>query len=832
MSLDDDDDYEQTISIKVRGKAFKTTRSVLERRDSLLSDLSKNMIDHIDRSNTYFEYILKFMEDGTLPSRENGSLPSYDAYNMDDTVPLLLWLKRELHFYAFELPPSSRYMNKNVTIGNDGRLVQFDLPTGVITTLSSEPAPTFGQLSIVRFLDRKFYVFEGVDYRYHDTPFASKLVHRYDPFDDTWETLPIMKNRISTPLSVVVGDYLYIYDGKIRCTSLERYSSRQNTWEPRVSMTTRYMSCSTGALCAVGTDIYLLGGEDQEESDADSDSDQDLEENHHPPPKLSNSYKYDTLQDEWSLIGGNPAPTSLGTRFSTVVVNEMVYLIGNKRTGAFYCFNPRTQIYSELASLSGRSHKTLALHNGKIYAMGDNFTECYDLDTNTWSTLSSIISGVIDFCPLTLNLLHKSPFEYTRLDDLLEEEIKEIEKLELQAISKQKSTQCQMICKSGKRCRNPSVAKGRCHIQGNHGTLCGDEDIGHTMLHLAGGHNFTVDSFALCNLPKRILDGLRLRHGETDLSMLMYLQNLLVNHPVRQLPTFLLIDSSDPFVKLSSRDPVSEQWTTWTPPGLYNPYAVYHSFQGDLYATGREFGRSKMVHRCSSVYGCWTQMPEMSVPRGNHLVVVAGSKMYAIGGDRGNTMETFDGDSWTTPVSLPGEFDDSAYLAACVMDMKIYVFSTLSESIWCYDVKTNEWMIIETENRYKGDLLSAKNMTASFCKDRIYIKSDDHMWTFVPKTSILTRLADDSFTSQCTVLNDTLCSMDSKGSIHVYNPDTMTWEKTIDIPLIVRTPFTTWSPCIDLEDGKRRLESMIVEKIKEEAWEFLGSSPENDHQQN
>jgi hypothetical protein len=85
----------EPVVISVGGKKFNTTFGVI--RDTFFSGLEGGVDkDPIDsgRSNDYFEDVLQYMTDESLPV--SGSLSR------------LLWLKREFHFYAIDLPPASK----------------------------------------------------------------------------------------------------------------------------------------------------------------------------------------------------------------------------------------------------------------------------------------------------------------------------------------------------------------------------------------------------------------------------------------------------------------------------------------------------------------------------------------------------------------------------------------------------------------------------------------------------------------------------------------------------------------------------------------------------
>jgi N-acetylneuraminic acid mutarotase len=819
MSLDNDtDDNETTAFLKIGGKKFETTWTTLKRiPETFFSAFYKDDQKYIevDRSNTYFEYILKFMEDGSFPT--------------SPSVPLLLWLKREFNFYAFDLPPSP--MCESIILWDDGRLVRVDIDTGRMNWMSSTPAPTFGRESIVRFLNKKYYVCVGIV----DGMRPSDNVHRYDPSDDTWETLPRMIKPISTPMSVVVGDCLYLCEGHGATMMFTRYNSLRNTWEPRMSVAANNKPVS--GLCTLGTDIYLLGG-----ININADT-----------MKLSDSVKYDTLIDQWSLVGGDPAPPSLDIHFSSIVIDEMIYLLNNYHTGTgeFYRFDPRRRTYSKLASASrDHFHGTLTSHNGNIYVVGDTFTECYDLDTDQWRILSSIVP-VYDVCPVQI-LIDKSIPGESRLDQLLAVEMGRVEKLQLQELSDEEPLQCQMICKSGKRCRNPSVVDGQCHLKGKHGTQCGAGSEATTTLRL-DGEDFVVATQTLYYLPKRILRAfLQNEYGtvdvKTDLSMLRCLQNMLMNHQTRHLPSFLFLDTNRDSV--TSQDMNSGQKTTWEAKSTYLPRAVtLHSFQGDIYATGglisyseeeEEIHTSRKVFRCSSIHKEWEIQSSMSTPRIRHCTAVAGLKMYVIGGDVTNTaVEAFDGISWTTVAPLPipmGTYEGR--FAACVVDMKIYVFCGSTSTICCYDVETDKWTTIEPVGGEEPIQGGFGDITASFIKDRIYITFFKSMWTFVPSTSTLRKIVDNDFRLwyRWIVLNEQLYGMDPQGFISAFHTDTMTWTRMdhMGIPptglYTNENVFRTWAPYHTYDE--KRLKSMIFEKTKEEAWEFLQSSPENDHLQN
>jgi hypothetical protein len=473
-------------TVTVGGKAFQTTRTVLQQGGvgtffSSAASQEENYVDIEGRSNTYFDHIVKFMEDGSLPT----------------SVPLhvLLWLKREFHFYSFELPPAAP--RESIFLVNN-RVTELDVVTGHKHSLSSTAFPLPREEYVVQSINGKIYRFGGSN---------SDTMESYDLSTQTWDdTLEPMEGLHSEHVATVVGPYLYVLDVVV----FERYDTRRGEWE-----TMSNLSVEAGAMCAVGTDIYMFSGSFYSDDKGAS----------------CDTYKYDTLEDQWNVMKGSPVPPSLGLiTYSTAVVGDKVYLTSTENdNGTFYRFDPTTGAFTELAPLAERKErsKTIVVKNGNIYAIHPEGTDYYDMGTNRWiqSSTTKIIgveTGLI--CSVQTG---EAPFMETRLDDLITRAL-DAQRIilcaeKLQSIINEERLQCTVRCKSGKRCKNRAVREGQCHLQGNHGTLC-DNDETPSTVRLGGGHEVHVSAEARFRIPKS---------ADLDLDLDLDLECQSIHRPVK-----------------------------------------------------------------------------------------------------------------------------------------------------------------------------------------------------------------------------------------------------------------------------------------------------------
>jgi hypothetical protein len=746
-----DDDELDNVILNVRGKEFRTTIGVLHRvKKTFFSPLSEFYIK-IDRSHEHFEHILKYMEDGSLPT--------------SSSLENLLLLKQEFEFYSFELPPADP--RETIVLVSNNRVTRIDVTEGRKYDMSSTNVPN----PVGGGFDRNFIVsLEGKIYI-----IGNDKMDRYDPVTDTFDNPPNPTLHY-TVATTTVGAHLYVFGhGK-----LQRYSTESNIWE-EMEPNEQIMGYKISNMCTVGTDIYVFSSDHE--------------------------YVYDTRTNRWRGEIRMMPVEFVKSKCSMVVVDGLVYMTSRQDSNdSFYQYDPRTRIYTELSSRhvcdddvddndlydedeNGRT--TIVVLYGTIYAIRPDGTESYDVGTDRW-TVSSTNRRIIGLSDsLSCSMRIDPPFMQTKLDDLVDVQQKIWNTNQLQIIVGEERSQCGARCKSGKRCRNAAREHGDCHR--HHGLLCVDgEDEREEIFHLGTNHHIKVSAEALFHIPKKILDRLTEKDFTKSLLVsLLCLQNVLLIYPPARSPPTLSIFSSRV---------MSKEGPTWTSVRTErHPHAGtdYRSFQGNLIMTGggsRRSGGSKKVKKCSSIDGGWERCSSMSVSRTDHSVAVVGSKMYVIGGDVSTTsVEVFDGVSWTDAAPLPEEdvVYDAFYSAACAIGSKIYLFG--GAKVYCYHVDRDVWtVVVET-----GPFESKMQISACLVGDKIYIKWFYHLVVFDPATNTFGEVQQDGLNHVSVVWNEKLYGLGLDDWIKVYDVDTRTWERTESVRWLGPAnsiELTTWCP--------------------------------------
>jgi hypothetical protein len=211
---------------------------------------------------------------------------------------------------------------------------------------------------------------------------ALSTMERYDVLSGQWSTVTAMSTRRHNFSACAVMGEVYVTGGEDEdnspLPSVEKYSPPSNTWsvvsslpEPR----------SDHAQVAVGSTLYVLGGFVGVE------------------PDISASvHKLDTLQGIWNTVAPMPAPRY---DFAACVVGRDIYVFGGISynfgdQGSVYKYDTKTDTWSTLAPMPSVASRHSALEvGGMIYLVGTGDTFCgflrYDPASGVWSTLARLI---------------------------------------------------------------------------------------------------------------------------------------------------------------------------------------------------------------------------------------------------------------------------------------------------------------------------------------------------------------------------------------------------------------------------------------------------------
>jgi hypothetical protein len=823
--MDNDDDE---IMVVVSGKEFKTTRKVLEESNGFFSMMThwpdrRFIVDH--RSHSYFQHILTFMEDGSLPKSA--------------TLEELLWLKEEFNYYSMTLPPATResivFVNRRVT--------KIDLETGDTRNLSRtrvpEPPPynDHEDYTVESIKGQIYLIGGGNDYR---------DIWSYDVSTDIWNiNLPKTSIPREGPIVVVVGTYLYLIGATEQV--FERYDTEGKKWEILPSIPIPINGFIAG-MCAVGTDIYAFIGS-------------------HPAGKEEgeqyNTYQFDSIQFQWSMVKTSGVPSSLlGSMYSTVEVDGMVYLTSiDRNRSSFYRFDPKEGRFTQMASPSvvysvyqrdegnrpdDPSGHTIGVLNGTIYYIHQDGIEQYDRKKDRWTNYST--ATLIRVQNNMICTIVESPRMETRLDDLIAQETVRLQKIwrdhELQLHANQERQQCMARCQSGKRCtrKKRGEDEDECfqHMDGNHhDDLCDKEDEENrgTEFHLGRDHSVQVSTDALFHIPKDILQTLYSMNlmkevvpSFKEMTALLCLQNVLQRFPLC-VPSYLFLFQptlDDNYTIMSSKEidvkVKTKHWTELMTRG--HLFAQYQSFQGSLYMIGQGAGwigqSPRVVMKCSSIDQLWEPCPEISLKIVEHCVTVAESKIFVFGqnvDDGESSVQSFDGITWNVLTPPPRKFRSG--MVACTVDSKIYLFTPFSQFIQmeCYDVITDKWsMSSKTTSESTLDPLEMieSQINACVCENTIYIKGYEYLIPFDPVTGLFGKGKTDRLLHRCVEMGGKLHGLSQDGYIYIYNVQLPApeWKPTgilISPFSYEKVEFTSWCPTVSPPSW---LDNLILQNLK------------------
>ena len=227
--------------------------------------------------------------------------------------------------------------------------------------------PTFRFLSGAAVVDGKIYVVGGyssIDRNGANTKMV-KVVEVYDPQTDTWSRKQEMSvSRFAFGISVVKKK-IYVmggvnpFENPWRLDHMEVYDPTGDTWTERANMPT----IRSGVEAAVVKDtIYVIAGSGWPRDGQGG-------------PKLATIEAYHPRTNRWQK---KPDLPNLKTAFSTVVVDDEIYLIGGfegvgfeKYLATVEVYDPRTERWDESPPMpTGNIPFDAAVVNGKIYILG------------------------------------------------------------------------------------------------------------------------------------------------------------------------------------------------------------------------------------------------------------------------------------------------------------------------------------------------------------------------------------------------------------------------------------------------------------------------------
>jgi hypothetical protein len=339
----------------------------------------------VDRDGEHFGHILEYMRDGVVSVAAPGAHPS---------VSLLRALKREFGFYCIELmaDPPTEQLEIAYLVGGDGN------EGGVLSSMERYNA-TSRQWSAVTPMSTartnfgacvvagELYVIGGTGA--HVNPLSS--VEMYTPENDTWSTIAPMPAARSFHAAIGIGTAIHVFGGQRRqggrnviYVGTLKYDCTEGSWS---GVTPIPEARAAFAACAIGTDVYVFGGEDGDEEILDS------------------VFKYDTEANVWTSLSHMPQNCAY---HSACELNGLIYIVGVGGSGeGVLCFDPPSGDWESRApTLHNRRYATCVVLGGSLYAGGGisrgSSMERYDVATNKWTFVASMQEDRHSCCAVTI----------------------------------------------------------------------------------------------------------------------------------------------------------------------------------------------------------------------------------------------------------------------------------------------------------------------------------------------------------------------------------------------------------------------------------------------
>ena len=365
----------------------------------------------VDRNGEHFGHILQYMRDGVVSVAEAGARPS---------VSLLRALKCEFGFYCIEPNVELKLEQPYAFVmgGPDildtglGSMERYDPLSGQWSAAAnmSSARYDFGACVVAGYV----YVTGGADSIDVDLS-ALSIVEKYSPSSDTWSAVaPLPEARVSHA-AVAVGSAIYVLGGlagdgvdgdddiyTATAGSL-RLNCAQDSWSRVAPMPEPITSA---AACAVGSDIYIFGGNNMVFQDQAS------------------VFKYDTVADTWITLAPMPWACSY---HSAIAIDCLVYIVGaGDRNSDLLQFDVASGLWSTLAHHSRRLETGGSfVLGGCLYATGGcdadaifrRSVERYDVSANTWTPVANMLEARGRFGAVTIGSL--GPAEEQDLFDSL-----------------------------------------------------------------------------------------------------------------------------------------------------------------------------------------------------------------------------------------------------------------------------------------------------------------------------------------------------------------------------------------------------------------------------
>jgi hypothetical protein len=322
----------------------------------------------VDRDGENFGHILEYMRDGNLSVAEPGARPS---------LSLLRALKREFGFYCIPIPIPAPSQSVIVVGGDaDGSIEEFDASSEEWKVLDRTDT------TLVRNV-RGCAVIAG------DVWLIGELyLRKYNPFTGIAGVASRLPEGRRGHTTTTIGTVIFIIGGKDHETDVLKFETTTGTWTRGCDVVDSETRSSVAV--AVGTDIYLFGGDD-----APLMREGWVQTFH----ATDNNFKYDTVGDVWTIADDVDDEVEYAQQMlpipalnhSAILFNELVYIVGAGPGGRHALrFDPTVKRWAILKNMvkDMRGCATFVL-DGSLYAAGGNVRPSevvrYDSSDDTWS---------------------------------------------------------------------------------------------------------------------------------------------------------------------------------------------------------------------------------------------------------------------------------------------------------------------------------------------------------------------------------------------------------------------------------------------------------------
>lgn len=208
----------------------------------------------------------------------------------------------------------------------------------------------------------------------------------YNTVSDTYSSVAYLPRFRTNPVNVTLGDYIYSLGGMTATTTADgqiyRYDIANNSWAMRT-----FLSEDRGEAAGAVYDgkIYILGGRGNGDD-----------------AKFADVEVYDP---DTNTVSTFVAMDAHKRKFGAATIGDNIYSIAgctssDSATALCEVLNMTTQTWSSIQSTPLSLYDNgVAAYGGKVYSVGGNrgsvvtgVSVFYDPDTNTWTSLSSMLN--------------------------------------------------------------------------------------------------------------------------------------------------------------------------------------------------------------------------------------------------------------------------------------------------------------------------------------------------------------------------------------------------------------------------------------------------------